>query len=49
MKDCRQFYIDGQWVRPTKAHDMSVINPATEEAVAVIFLELKSVFGYGAG
>jgi aldehyde dehydrogenase (NAD+) len=38
MKDCRQFYIDGQWVSPKKAHDLPVINPATEESVAVISL-----------
>ncbi len=38
MKDCRQFYIDGQWVHPAKAHDFTVINPATEEAIATISL-----------
>jgi len=38
MKDCRQFYIDGQWVNPTKPHDLSVINPATEAGIAVISL-----------
>ncbi len=38
MKDCRQFYIDGQWVNPLKAHDFSVVNPATEEVVATISL-----------
>jgi aldehyde dehydrogenase (NAD+) len=38
MKDCRQFYIDGKWVTPSQAHDLEVINPATEEAVATISL-----------
>jgi aldehyde dehydrogenase (NAD+) len=38
MKDCRQFYIDGKWVDPTKPHDFSVINPATEEPIATISL-----------
>ena len=38
MKDCRQFYIDGQWVDPAKTHDFTVINPATEEAIATISL-----------
>ena len=38
MKDCRQFYIDGKWVSPTKANDLPVINPATEEPIAVISL-----------
>jgi aldehyde dehydrogenase (NAD+) len=36
MKDCRQFYIDGKWVAPTKAHDFPVTNPATEATIATI-------------
>jgi aldehyde dehydrogenase (NAD+) len=38
MKDCRQFYIDGKWVAPTRHHDFPVINPATEEPIATISL-----------
>jgi len=38
MKDCRKFYIDGTWVDPVKTHDFTVINPATEEAIATISL-----------
>jgi aldehyde dehydrogenase (NAD+) len=38
MKDCRQFYIDGKWVNPIHAHDFSVVNPATEEPIAIISL-----------
>ena len=38
MKDCRQFYINGEWVNATEAHDFPVTNPATEETVAVISL-----------
>jgi aldehyde dehydrogenase (NAD+) len=38
MKNCRQFYIDGKWVNPTKAHDFEVINPATERPIATISL-----------
>ncbi|MGC2529557.1 MAG: aldehyde dehydrogenase family protein [Candidatus Acidiferrum sp.] len=38
MKDCRRFYIDGEWVGPAKAHDFNVINPATEEPIATISL-----------
>jgi aldehyde dehydrogenase (NAD+) len=38
MKDCRQFYIDGKWVDPAKAHDFTVINPAEEEPLATISL-----------
>jgi aldehyde dehydrogenase (NAD+) len=38
MKDCRQFYIDGKWVSPTKAHDFNVINPANEQPIGTISL-----------
>ena len=38
MLDKRQFYIDGQWIAPTEAKDFDVINPATEQPVAVISL-----------
>jgi len=38
MKDCRQFYIDGEWVDPIHVRDFSVINPATEEPIATISL-----------
>jgi len=34
--DCRQFYIGGNWVAPDQFHDLSVINPATEESLAMI-------------
>ncbi len=38
MIERRQFYIDGAWVDPVEARDHHVINPATEEAIAVISL-----------
>lgn len=38
MIEKRQFYIDGKWVDPAEARDLAVINPATEEPVAVISL-----------
>ena len=38
MSDYRKFYIDGKWVSPAKAHDLRVINPATEEPIATISL-----------
>ncbi|MBU2956870.1 aldehyde dehydrogenase family protein [Paracoccus sp. 1_MG-2023] len=38
MLDKRQFYIDGAWVDPAAARDLEVIDPSTEEAVAVISL-----------
>ena len=38
MKDCRQFFIDGKWVNPTKPHDFPVINPSNEQPIATISL-----------
>ncbi len=34
--DNRQFYIDGAWVDPVEPKQLTVINPATEEAAGVI-------------
>ena len=36
MRDYTNFYINGAWVKPLTAHPMSVINPATEQAVGTI-------------
>ncbi|WP_372800083.1 aldehyde dehydrogenase family protein [Paracoccus seriniphilus] len=38
LLDKRKFYIDGVWVDPAQARDLEVIDPSTEEAVAVISL-----------
>lgn len=38
MKDCRQFYVNGEWVNPVKAHDLEVIDPASERPIATISL-----------
>ncbi len=38
MLDKRQFYINGQWVSPSKPQDLDVINPSTEDVCAVISL-----------
>lgn len=38
MKNCRKFYINGQWVDPAEAHDLDVINPANEQPIATISL-----------
>ncbi|MBD0866094.1 MAG: aldehyde dehydrogenase family protein [Rhodobacteraceae bacterium] len=38
MIEQRQFYINGQWVDPATPNDFHVINPSTEEPVAVITL-----------
>lgn len=38
MLDRRNFYIDGNWVEPLDGCDFQVVNPATEEPIAVISL-----------
>jgi aldehyde dehydrogenase (NAD+) len=38
MKDYRQFYINGQWVKPLVKQDYAVLNPATEQEIATISL-----------
>ncbi len=38
LKNCRQFYIDGQWIDPAEPRDAIVTNPATEEAIATVSL-----------
>jgi aldehyde dehydrogenase (NAD+) len=38
MKDCRQFYIGGNWTNPALEHELEVINPASEEPIATISL-----------
>jgi len=38
MRECKQFYINGEWVEPTSPNDFDVLNPATEEVCATISL-----------
>ncbi|AUH32764.1 aldehyde dehydrogenase family protein [Paracoccus tegillarcae] len=38
LQDKRKFYINGAWVNPTTPNDLEVIDPTTEEPVAVISL-----------
>ncbi len=38
MLDHRNFYIDGEWITPSIEHAHHVINPATEEPIAMITL-----------
>jgi len=38
MQDCRQFYINGEWVHPAKAREVAAMNPATEEPLAAVSL-----------
>ncbi len=38
MLDKRKFYINGEWVNPSKKNDYEVINPSNEEVCAIITL-----------
>ena len=38
LADKRKFYINGVWVDPATPRDLEVIDPSTEDAVAVISL-----------
>ena len=38
MLDKRKFYINGQWVDPSKKNDFEVINPSDESVCALISL-----------
>tara|TARA_Y100001968_G_scaffold76209_1_gene67679 strand:- start:230 stop:1663 length:1434 start_codon:yes stop_codon:yes gene_type:complete len=38
----KNFYIDGQWVKPSKPNDFEVIDPSTEEICAIISLGSES-------
>ena len=41
MIDKKNFYINGQWVRPKSKEEIKVVNPATEQDCAVIGLANK--------
>ena len=38
IEEKRDFYIDGQWVKPSQINDLEVIDPSTEEVCAIISL-----------
>ena len=38
MRECTQFYINGEWVNPSNPNSFDVINPANEEVCAHISL-----------
>lgn len=38
ISDKRKFYINGAWVTPVQTNDLDVIDPSTEETVAIISL-----------
>ena len=42
MLDKRKFYINGEWIEPSKKNDFEVINPSNEETFAVISLGTKA-------
>ena len=41
MENKKKFYIDGRWLDPKSKKEIKVINPATEENIAVISLGNK--------
>ena len=41
IEEKKNFYINGQWVKPSKKNDFEVIDPSTEEVCAVISLGSK--------
>ena len=41
MLDKRNFYINGKWIKPSRANDFEVINPSNEKPFAVITLGSK--------
>ena len=41
MLEKKSFYINGKWVKPSKAYDFEVINPSKDEPFAVISLGSK--------
>jgi len=42
IEEKKNFYIDGQWVKPAKSNDFEVIDPSTEEICAIISLGSES-------
>ncbi|MBI5504946.1 MAG: aldehyde dehydrogenase family protein [Deltaproteobacteria bacterium] len=42
MKECLNFYINGQWVAPTTPNPFDVLSPATEEVIGRISLGSKA-------
>ena len=42
MNDCLDFYINGEWVKPTTPNTLEVLNPATDEVIGHISLGSKA-------
>jgi aldehyde dehydrogenase (NAD+) len=49
MLEKRKFYINGQWVNPAVAHDFEVLNPATEQPVAIISMGTATDIDHAVG
>ena len=43
MLDKKNFYINGEWIKPNSSEEITVVDPATEENCAVITLGDKIV------
>ena len=41
MFDKKNFYINGEWIKPNSSEEIKVVDPATEENCAVITLGNK--------
>ena len=41
MLNKKNFYINGEWIKPNSAEEIAVVDPATEENCAVITLGSK--------
>ncbi len=42
IQEKKDFYIDGEWVKPSRPNDLQVIDPSTEEICAIISLGSKN-------
>ena len=38
IKEKKDFYINGEWVKPFQTNDLEVVDPSTEEICAIISL-----------
>ena len=42
IEEKKDFYINGNWVKPSQINDLEVIDPSTEEVCAIISLGSKN-------
>ncbi len=43
IEEKKDFYINGNWVKPSQINDLEVIDPSTEEVCAIISLGSKKI------